>query len=307
MSDGPTAHDHESEPRSSAMQDAFADLEPGGADTVLRAVPDLRGMQVEDASGLSAGVLWGALAEADTGLLRYLDLALHTLNRHVLVPIGHARVHARDERGTCFRLRAALLEQLEQVPPFPAEVAHIDDPFERALLEAYGRTFHGERYYAHPAYDHSGLYAGEHTVLGDDGGPDDPLMRLSYLPGWRVAPGDPDIRSWPLVLADEDSRRIRDLIVDTRARKVRYAVVAGPDDTSARLLPVGYLQVDTDRRVVNAAGLTADDLAVLPRYDGGGVTREQEDRLAAALRRALDGSRRYLLPDFRHATHTAET
>lgn len=291
---------NESEPRSSAVQDAFADLAPAAADSaVLRAVTDLRGLQVEDATGIAVGALWGALAEVDTGLIRYLDLDLDTQDRHVLVPIGHARVHEHDPLGVRFKLRAALLEQLELVPPFPADVAHIDDPFERALLEAYGRTFHGERYYAHPAYDHSGIYAGDHTVLGDDDVDHDPLMRMSYLPGWRVAAGDPDIRSWPLLPeADGTQLTVQDLIVDTRERKVRYVVVSTVEG-AARLIPIGYLSVNATAQTVTAPGLTASDIMALPPYSGGGVFREQEDRLHRALAGVLSGARRYLLADFR--------
>jgi hypothetical protein len=269
---------------------------------VLRAVPDLRGLRVEDASGIPVGSLWGALAEAETGLLRYIDLDLETLDRHVLVPIGHARVDGDAREGPCIRLRAALLEQLEQVPPFAAEVGHIDDPYERALLEAYGRTFHGERYYAHPAYDHSGIYAGEHPVVAgeqEDGG-DEPLRRLSYLASWRVASDEKDIRGWPLVLAGDGARlKVKDLIVDTRAERVRYVVVPTPDGSGARLIPIGFLRVNADAKKVVAEGFTADDIADLPVYGGGGVTRVAEDALNAALRRSFTGRRRYLLPDFR--------
>lgn len=266
---------------------------------ILRRVPDLGGLAVEDASGLTVGALFGALAEAENGLIRYVDVDLKTLDRHVLVPIGHARI-SEGESGPRVQLRAALLEQLEAIPPFPAEVDHIDDPFERALLEAYGRTFHGERYYAHPAYDHQGIYVGEHPVIGDDEGAEPVLTRLSYLPGWRVAKGEPDIRGWPLVLDDHGARlEVRDLIVDPTAEKVRYVVLAGPRGETTRLLPIGYLSVRAEAREVRAEGLTREDLAELPAYDGGGVTREHEERLRAALRRRLQGRRRYLLPDFR--------
>lgn len=269
--------------------------------TVLRAVPDLRGLRVEDASGIPVGELYGALAEAESGLLRYLDLALESTDRHVLVPIGHARVQDAD-REPSIRLRAALLEQLERVPPFPADVAHIDDPFERALLEAYGRTFHGERYYAHPAFDHDGIFAGEHPIIGDGGADMDEVMlqRLSYLAGWRVAAGEHDIRGWPLVLRESDRRlRITDLVIDTAAERVRYVVVEMPGG-GARLVPIGFLHIDADANVVRTDALTLDDVAELPAYGGGGVTREYEERVQAALRRLLSGSRRYLLPDYRH-------
>lgn len=291
----------ESEPKGSAMRDQFEEHPPAlDPATVLRTIPDLRGLPVEDSSGLAVGQLWGALAEAETGLLRYLDLELKSVDRHVLVPIGHARVHEDDEPGTRIRLRAALLEELENIPPYPAEFGHIDDPFERALLEAYGRTFHGERYYAHPAYDHSGIFAGNHPVVSDDDEADSgPLMRLSYMPRWRVASGEPDIRGWALHLGSDGAEfPIRDLIVDPGASRVRY-VVLETESGSARLLPVGFIDLDTSAKRAFAPGLAADDIDVLPPYDGGGVTRAEEDELNDALRRLLSGSRRYLLPDFR--------
>lgn len=275
--------------------------EGGGGDVAtLRPVPDLSGMPVEDASGLRVGELFGSLIEADTGLVRYIDLDLTTSDRHVLVPIGHARIRTEGRDEPRMRLRAALLEELEQIPPFPADVRHIDDPFERALLEAYGRTFHGERYYAHPSYDHQGIFVGDRPVERPAGdGVGSTLRRMAYLPGWRIASGEPDIRRWPLVPDEGPRFEIRDFIVDTAAEKVRYVVLGTGDD--ARLLPIGFLQVDADARLVRAPGVSGDDVTALPRYDGGGLSREQEERLCAALRARLSGRRRYGLPDYRSA------
>jgi photosynthetic reaction center H subunit len=269
-----------------------------GQAAVLCVVPDLCGLRVDDSTGIRVGTLFGSLAEADTGLLRYLDLALDALDRHVLVPIGHTRVRDRDQKEPHVRLRAALLEELERIPPFPADVTHVTDPFERALLEAYGRTFHGEHYYAHPAYDHERLYVGEHAVVGpvDDAAPS--LARLAHLPGWHVAEGEPDIRGWPLRPEDGDLFEIIDLVVEPAAGKARYIVVQHPEIDATRLLPVGYLQIDASERRVHARGLTAADVIALPPYDGGAVSRPDEDRLAATLRARLAGRRRYALADY---------
>ena len=58
----------------------------------LRPLSDLAGTPVDDVEGQSAGTVYGALAEAETGLVRYFDVALPDGDRHVLVPIGHARL-----------------------------------------------------------------------------------------------------------------------------------------------------------------------------------------------------------------------
>lgn len=267
----------------------------------LKSVQDMGGLPVEDASGLRAGTVFGSIVESDSGLIRYIDLDLAAVERHVLVPIGHARI--RDDRdGPRVRLRAALLEELVGIPPFPAETGHIDDPFERSLLEAYGRTFHGERYYAHPSFDHDGVYTGDYPVEVEtqDGAAGDALLcRLAYMPGWRVAAGEPDIRGWPLALDGNGTFMVQDLIVDRDARKVRYIVAATADSALTRLLPVGFLRVDADRRRVTVDALDDADLTALPAYDGGGVSRDQEDRLAAAIRRQVSRRRRYRLPDYR--------
>ena len=263
----------------------------------MRSVPDLRGTATQDASGVGIGHLWGALSEADTGLLRYLDLQLQSRPRHVLVPIGHARLRAQDGRPAV-RLRAALLEDLEAIPAYDPATEELDDPYERDLLELNGRAYHGERYYAHPAFDHSGLYAGAHPIVRTSPGrPGDHLLPLSELSGYRVARGEPDIRGWAVTgFADAPLGRITDLIVDLREEKVRYAVLA--TERRQVLLPVGFLTVEAPGGRVTATSLFSDDMHALPGYAGGRVDRGVEGALRAALLEQLRGHRRYQLPDY---------
>lgn len=269
----------------------------------LRPVRDLAGLDVRDASGMSIGALWGALADAQTGLIRYLDIALAGAPRHVLVPIGHARLrymdtdHGADDASHEVRLRAALLEELTAIPAFePAQ--QVDEEYEHALLRAHGQLFHGERYYAHPSFDHRGLYAGRHPIARDEGARVDRGLRpLRSLPGYRIVPEEPDVRGW-LLVGEGDVRLgvISDLIVDLDAEQVRYVVV---DDTRSVLLPIGFLDLDIEGERVVASGMRHDDIALLPAYAGGPVERVLEEQVRVAIEEAFRGTRRYELPDYR--------
>lgn len=278
----------------------------------LRPVRDLAGIHVRDASGVTIGSIWGALADAHTGLIRYVDVALDDPPRHVLVPIGHARLRATEtvnggvtRPGALsdaheLRLRAALLEELTAIPAY-TPAAHVDEGYEHALLRAHGQLFHGERYYAHPAFDHRGFYAGPHPLAREPGkAADSGLQPLRRLHGYRLAREEPDVRGWPVVGDDDEPLGVvRDLIVDVDAETVRYAAV----DCNGRpvLLPVGFLDMDVDRARVVAPGLRAADLAPLPTWDGGTVERWFEDEVRGTIEEAFRGSRRYVLPDFRLA------
>jgi len=266
----------------------------------LRPVSDLAGMPVEDATGHNIGELFGALAEADTGLVRYFDLALFGRARHVLVPVGHARVEDRIDVPR-LRLRAATLEELDRIPAYHADPADIDDPYERALLHAHGRSFHGERYYAHPAYDHGGLYAGDHPLVRSGDEPGDParLRPLRELPNVSFAAGEPDVRGWPIDTSDsKDAARADDVIVDVGGRQVRYVVVTLETGTRV-LVPVGFFRVDAEEQRLRTPGLHRDDLQALQPYDGGAIERADEEAVRLCLEERLYARSRYDSPDFR--------
>ncbi|HEX6694680.1 MAG TPA: hypothetical protein VF035_08300 [Longimicrobiales bacterium] len=265
----------------------------------LRPVRDLSGLPASDATGIPVGELYGALAEADTGLLRYLDLALVQPARHVLIPIGHARIMATDAPHV--KLRAALLEELQNIPPY-GEGETVDDPYESALLEAHGRSFHGERYYAHPGYEHPLLYAGEHPIVrtAPAAAGEEPLQPLSELTHYRIAENEPDIEDWRFVAGgDNTDGTIRDVIVDVGALKVRYVAIE-LNSGKVVLVPIGFMSLSEENETLCAPALTAQDLEALPAYDGGRVDRADEDVIRSMLRDMLTGPRRYNLPDYRY-------
>lgn len=268
----------------------------------LKPVSDLAGTPVDDVNQKPVGDTYGALADARHGLLRYLDVALYDSGRHVLVPIGHLRFEEHVGR-TRARLQAATREELQKIEPYDPEAGPPDGPVQDALLAAHGALFHGERYYAHPAYDHAKLYAGETPIVTEEAIDEDlaagPLARLSLLANYRVAPGEPDFRGWPVFAKDGGMAAVvSDLMVDPAAGKVRYAVLARPDQEEEALLPIGFLELNTDDEAVYSPMLTSEDIDELPPLPPGPLTHDYELLVRFTLERRLGGERLFDRPDF---------
>ena len=257
---------------------------------VLKQSPDLRGLAVHDADNLPVGSVYGVLTEAATGLVRFLDVELDSPRRHVIVPIGHARIVEMFGRPRV-QLRAATLDDLQVVPSYDQQNVWEDSEYRNEVVGAFGRLFRGDRYYAHPAYDHSGLYAGNHPIIrtrpADSGAPTG-LSRLSERDDLQIASGYPDVREWRLDAADgEPAGIITDLLVDPQALAVRYLVVRRADD-SETLIPIGYVELDEAHRCLAMPGLTARDIEALPAWDGKVLTRADEDLIRQMIDAELD-------------------
>lgn len=282
------------------MTEVFGHHEP----EPLSQVSDLRGTPVVDVEGAQIGSVFGALAEVNSGLIRYIDVAIDAAPKHVLVPIGHARVD-REEGGARMKLRAATREDLEAVPTYDPAEGHVDEPFERSVLSSLGRLFYGERYYAHPSYDHNGLYAGEHPIVrtGEALDATDPqatgLVPLKQLGGYRIADGAPDVRGWSVVAGDGSTvGNVADLIVDTEAETIRYLVI-GDHSTPAVLVPIGYSRVDRKNQRIELPVLAPEDLPALRVYEEGeSVSRAVENAVRTTLEELLSGTRRFDRADF---------
>ena len=273
---------------------------PTPADSTDPLVPhdDLAGIAVHDSAGLLTGHIFGVLTEADSGLVRFLDVEIDGKARHVLIPVGHARLEEVLGQKR-IRLRAATLDDLEKVPSYHGEPASAD--LARGLALAYGRMFRGDRYYAHPAFDHERLFAGEHPIVRES----DPselapveLERLNDSKHYRIAEGETDIRGWPVIDARSAvAGQATDLLIDVKAEMVRYVVVELPGNGN-RLLPIGYVDLDRVARHVLVLGLTESDLRALPAFDDLPLTRASEDHLLDQIERALDARNPFLRVDF---------
>jgi hypothetical protein len=268
---------------------------------------DLAGLRTTDVEDRPVGQLFGALSEAASGLIRYLDVELEGASKHVLVPIGHARIDTQGVQPRV-RLRAATYEDLLAVPDYEPEATAVDAPYQEQLLQAHGRLFYGAHYYAHPSFDHSALYAGPSPIIGprpdEDGSvldeePAEPVLPLSRLRGFSMVSTDRDLRGRPV----EDARgdeigEVADLLVDPAAREARYAVVDLTEPPRQVALPVGYLASSEDGERLMVRSLTHQDIRVLPAYDGP-LTRAEENRIHAAIEGRLTGERYFHRPDFR--------
>jgi hypothetical protein len=85
--------------------------------------------------------------------------------------------------------------------------------------------------------------------------------------------------------------------VETSARRVRYVVMDLESPARAAILPVGYVHADGEEDQVRIPALTAEDVALLPPYEPP-LTREEENRLHAAIEGRLSGERYFERADF---------
>lgn len=256
------------------------------------------------------GALFGALSEDRSGLIRYLDVALDGGAKHILVPIGHVRIDMESVQPRV-RLRAATYEDLLSIPDYDPDDTALDGRYHARLLGAYGRLFSGANYYAHPAYDHTALYAGDNPIIGSsdvaarDGREAEDQPALALIPLSRVtgkaSAGDPDLRGRAVEdRSGEPVGPVVDLLVEASTGRVRYAIIELGGPGRHTILPVGYLRPKDEgaASVLVAPDLTAEDIRLLPPYEEP-VTRADENRIHAALEGSLVGERYFQRPDFR--------
>jgi photosynthetic reaction center H subunit len=195
-----------------------------------------------------------------SGSLRYLDVDLGFLKKHVLVPLEHA--HA-DRESETVRIEGFSKDQLESVPEYALDPESLDDGYERRLAAVYGGRAR------------SGVEGGASLEPWPDDDSELDLRRMEALEGdYRVAGEDP--RGWDVLTADgKKVGEVAELLMDPGAMKARFLDVAvdekklelEPVDRHI-LLPAERVRLERGKKRVVVGGLFAGDVASYPQYGG---------------------------------------
>jgi photosynthetic reaction center H subunit len=196
------------------------------------------------------------------GMLRYLDVDVGYLKRHVLVPLNHA--HA-DRQSETVRIEGLRKEEMEELPEYALDPETLDADYERRL----------NAYYASRPRSGSGR-----IDEGEDLDGELELRRMDTLEDdYEVAGEDP--RGWDVVTADgREAGEVAELLMDPGAMKARFLdVVVDEKELELEpvdrhiLLPADRVRLDRNNKKVVVSGLLARDVRDYPQYEGMPVRR----------------------------------
>ncbi|HEX6259119.1 MAG TPA: PRC-barrel domain-containing protein [Woeseiaceae bacterium] len=126
--------------------------------------PDVRGWEVKDANGARIGEVDQLLVDTDARKVRYLDVGVDSdlletkEERHILIPIGSARLDRGEEHVRVDRLRAVDLAQLPEYRHEP-----LTHDYEIVLRQRFDPDYKAAKsrtgdFYAHEIYDSDRFY-----------------------------------------------------------------------------------------------------------------------------------------------------
>ena len=136
--------------------------------------PDVRGWDVMASDGRKIGEVDELLVDTQAMKVRYLDVDLSDEiiasaggeDRHVLIPIGYARLEASDSR---IRIDNLATDQISTLPAY--EHGRLDRTYETDLRQRFDRDYTGvtgdEDFYAHDSYDENRFF-GEARRRGNE-------------------------------------------------------------------------------------------------------------------------------------------
>jgi ribosomal 30S subunit maturation factor RimM len=197
------------------------------------------------------------------GSLRYLEVDVGFLRKHVLIPLDYAFA---DRASETVRIEGMNKDALEDVPEYNLEPESLDEGYERRLDRAYGavRTTSSSR-----------SASGSGPLTGADADAELELQRMGKLEGdYQVAGEDP--RGWDVVTGDgREVGEVAELLMEPGAMKARFLDVAvdekeldlEPVDRHI-LLPAERVRLDRNKKRVIVSGLLTADVARYPQYSG---------------------------------------
>ncbi|MGH7477180.1 MAG: PRC-barrel domain-containing protein [Longimicrobiales bacterium] len=120
--------------------------------------PDVRGWEVLSADGATIGKVEELLADPSVRKVRYLDVELEEEiardERHVLIPIGAARLHEKDDRVYVNDLDARAVSTLPRYQGGP-----VDPDYEQRVHGGFGvPPASADRPYEHRIFDDREFY-----------------------------------------------------------------------------------------------------------------------------------------------------
>lgn len=252
---------------------------------------DVRGWELRTMKdGEKVGEIEDLLVD-DTGTIRYLDVDLQTLRKHVLVPTARTRI---DEAEQVVWVPGMSRDQLEDVPRYDHDPHAVTAEYEDRLDAAYGGSAPAHLGERRPhVTEPGGLRRYDADITPRSRAMptrplwSGPLANLSVFGEYEVAPGDIDPRGWDVVLADQRrAGTVHDLVIEPSALKVRYldceltiSEHGHPSGGRHILIPIGYTRLETGDRTVYVDAITSEALADLPSFSGLPLAPENEDRI----------------------------
>lgn len=118
--------------------------------------PDVRGWQVLGAEGRAIGKVDQLLVDTAARKVRYLSVDANTAggNRHMLIPIGYARLHERDN---VVYVDAPQGSDVAGLPAYTRQP--VTREYETSVCQRFGHDAVGANFYNHAAFDVDRFYA----------------------------------------------------------------------------------------------------------------------------------------------------
>ncbi len=236
---------------------------------------DVRGWTVRTTyDDRKAGQVDDMLLGAD-GQLRYLDVDLGFMKKHVLVPLDRARA---DREHEAVWVDGISKERLEEAPEYVMEPETLDESYERRLHTYFLGSSPEPLEPAPEGEDPQGARAAAREP--EDASRAVELRRMTDMDKDYTVGGD-DPRGWKVVTGDGATvGRVSELLVAPAEMKARFLDIAvdekplklEPVDRHV-LLPSERVRLDHSSRKVVVAGLLAHDFADYPQYGGLPLTQ----------------------------------